>query len=445
MTVQSIRTSGARYAARAHRHRERPWGAAARTERAGTPAVTLVLMASLFVATLLSTSTFNPLLVSKEQAGHLFQALIVGLWLLMIFASLFVRRTAAVRIWPDTLLLLTFYAVACISIFGAGLAPDSVLKAFALAVTVFGAYRVAQCLSLEEIVGSVAWAFMTLAVVSLALVVAVPDIGVDQGWMHGGQWKGVFASKQTLGFMSSFLIFFALWRGHAGNGWWGSTAMILVALAALIGSGSKGAAALAVFVVLLFYLSRRSRGFSGFSVFLPFAMLCLAGVLIIYLIATQNEYVSFFGYETDFTERAVIWQYALQHYLDHPILGFGLNGFWTQPEIARGFERTRGWVLDNYHSGYVTILVETGLVGFTLFSVSFLLFGFRMNAVLRQERVSRLAFTLIAVFTALMFVVDFTETMFLRSTSIFSVLLLIVLFKSCQLSVTKPPARRAHA
>ena len=109
MTVQSIRTSGARYAARAHRHRERPWGAAARTERAGTPAVTLVLMASLFVATLLSTSTFNPLIVSKEQAGHLFQALIVGLWLL---SWAWDYTSYAWRVWKEspTLYVPTFYS-----------------------------------------------------------------------------------------------------------------------------------------------------------------------------------------------------------------------------------------------------------------------------------------------------------------------------------------------
>jgi len=50
-------------------------------------------------------------------------------------------------------------------------------------------------------------------------------------------------------------------------------------------------------------------------------------------------------------------------------MGFGLNGFWTDSNIYYQYQRLHGWVLDNYHSGYIAIIVETGIIGFILFTV----------------------------------------------------------------------------
>ena len=83
-----------------------------------------------------------------------------------------------------------------------------------------------------------------------------------------------------------------------------------------------------------------------------------AGLLVVanvaYLVTTGNDSIRVFGYNVNFTERSFDWQYALSHWSERPYLGFGLNGFWTNPDIYKKYRRLHGWVLDNYHSGYIS-------------------------------------------------------------------------------------------
>jgi O-antigen ligase len=81
-------------------------------------------------------------------------------------------------------------------------------------------------------------------------------------------------------------------------------------------------------------------------------------------------------------------------------------------------------VLDNYHSGYVAILTETGIVGMTLFALCALLFGFRMSWLRMYRLIPQADYDLIVGYVNLMFLINFTETLFLRSTGFYEVLLI---------------------
>ncbi|GLR95155.1 hypothetical protein ACVIU7_002290 [Bradyrhizobium liaoningense] len=93
------------------------------------------------------------------------------------------------------------------------------MKSAALAVTTFGAYCLITRIDIDEIVGSTALGLFILVAASALCAVFVPEIGVDQSWMHNGQWQGIYESKQTLGFISAYLMFFACYRKMTGQGW----------------------------------------------------------------------------------------------------------------------------------------------------------------------------------------------------------------------------------
>ncbi len=125
-----------------------------------------------------------------------------------------------------------------------------------------------------------------------------------------------------------------------------------------------------------------------------------------------------------------IWQFALGMWRDRPLLGYGLNGFWTNPDIYYSYFRLHGWVLDNYHDGYVAIIMETGIVGLTLFTITALKLTSRLHYLLAvTPRGQRLSVEMTIVFMVMFFTINLTETYFLRSTNFLSVLFAFLVAK----------------
>jgi exopolysaccharide production protein ExoQ len=165
---------------------------------------------------------------------------------------------------------------------------------------------------------------------------------------------------------------------------------------------------------------------------LPSVMCVTAGVLILYFYLTGYDSIHFLDWRIDFTERTFIWQYAIDHFDAAPLLGFGINGFWTTPSIYDYFEQNHGWVLDNYHSGYIAILMETGFLGYLLFTASVFLFSNKVLHLVSSQSIDRFHCALIIGFSVLSFQTNFTETIFLRSTMFTSVLLLAFFLATCR-------------
>lgn len=354
------------------------------------------------------------------------------MWAVVIAASRFVTPVLRIEVGNELLAIIGFYAFATVSVLWSDLSSASLLKGLAMAITTFGAYRLARSMPLGQIIDCTLFGFFLVASASMFLVLFVPSIGVDQSWMHAGDWQGVFESKQALGTVGAFLLFFAFNRVLNRGGRWSFAVLFVLALSCVIGSGSRGGGALAVAACASVYVSRRSVLWTKLLAFGPLLMIFVAIPFISYLYVTGHEFIPMFGVEVDFTERAIIWQYALHHFGDAPILGYGLNGFWSIAEVYHDFEREHGWVLDNYHDGYLAILIETGILGMALFSLNQFLFGVKMWWLTSTKGMVQADYSAIVGFANLVFLIDFTETFFLRSTNINAVLLVTLQFIACR-------------
>jgi hypothetical protein len=71
--------------------------------------------------------------------------------------------------------------------------------------------------------------------------------------------------------------------------------------------------------------------------------------------------------------------------------------------------------------------METGVIGMTLFALCVLLFGFRMSWLRRNRLIAQADYDLIVGYANIMFLINFSETLFLRSTD-FSEALLVAFF-----------------
>jgi len=386
---------------------------------------------SITINVVASMGTFNTALLPAELT-YLQQAVAILMWGVLIYASAFVRPRLRLQFNPDLIVLVAFYAFAVTSVFWTSLNAAAIMKSLALAMTTFGAFCLITRIDMDEVVRATALGLFILVAASAFCALAVPDIGIDHSWMHNGQWQGVYESKQTLGFVGAYLMFFACYLKMKGQGWPAFLLTFLLASTCVLASESRGAGAVALAACALLLTSMCSVICMRLYAVLPFVMCLLAGALIFYFYATGYEAIHVGDASIDLTERTFIWHYAISHFDDAPLLGFGINGFWTVPSIYDYFEQNHGWVLDNYHSGYIAILMETGFLGYTLFAASVLLFSNKVLHLISARAIDRSHCALIIGFVALSFQTNFTETTFLRSTMFTSVLLVAFFFATCR-------------
>lgn len=403
-----------------------------KTRSAGVEKVArLVISVSITVNVVASMGTFNTAILPAGLT-YLQQAVALLMWSVLIYASAFVRPRLQLAFNPDLIALLAFYALAVVSVLWTTLNAAAIMKSAALAMTTFGAFCLITRIDIDDVVKATSSGLFILVAASALCAVAVPDIGIDHSWMHNGQWQGVYESKQTLGFVGAYLMFFSCYRKMTGQGWLAFLVVFVLASTCVLASESRGAGAVALAACALLVTSMWSVGCMRFYAILPLVMCILAGLLIVYFYATGYDAVHIGDATVNFTERTFIWHYAISHFDDAPLLGFGINGFWTIPSIYDYFEQNHGWVLDNYHSGYIAILMETGFLGYLLFAVSVLLFSNKVLYLISARSIHRTHCALIIGFVALSFQTNFTETTFLRSTMFTSVLLVAFLLATCR-------------
>ncbi len=312
-------------------------------------------------------------------------------------------------------------------------------KAAALLLTNYAAWRVTALVSVQDMFACIYWTLAPLLLASVALVLFVPGIGlVQHEWQHVGNWQGMFVSKQGLGMVSAVFIGIVLLR-IADRRNWLDCVMGVVAAACLVGSGSRGAGVMATVAVSCLLAARVHPRLTVLVTGALWAVLLLAVASITYFAATGNPSLQVLDHNISFTERSFIWQYGLSLWSGRPYLGFGLNGFWTNPDIYNGYLQVHGWVLDNFHSGYVSVLIEMGLAGFALLLALGFSLGTKLHRLLRAAgRGNRLSLEMTVVFLIMFFTINLTETYLSRSTNFLALLFTFLVAKVFQAQAAQP-------
>lgn len=367
----------------------------------------------------------------------------IALWLVLMFLSFIPTvaplplRTKGLR-WPALLL-----AWAVLSSLWSDDPLSAMPKAAVLLVSSLAAWRTTSIVTVEEMFACIYYNVAFLLLASLALVVFVPTIGlVQHEWQHVGDWQGVFATKQGLGMASAVFLGIVPLR-IARRRTLFDIAMCAVGLACLIRSGSRGAGVMAFVAVAFLFIGRKHPKLAIMVSGVLLLDLALAVADIFYFTATGEASIHAFGYEINFTERTYIWQYALSLWPDRPFLGYGLNGFWTNSNVYYAYLRLHGWVLDNYHSGYLAIIVETGIVGFGLFLVVAFQLMSKLRYLMLTVSTHRFSLEMSVGFLLMFFTINLSETYFLRSTNFLAVFFTFLIIKILSTPADRTPRRMA--
>lgn len=274
----------------------------------------------------------------------------------------------------EGLFVAAFLAYVALSAYWSVPAPNTYLKSLLILSALLTAMSISNLVSLDRAFRILFWALSTLVLSSVAVAVLVPSIGVETGWEHEGKWRGLLAQKNGLGALAAETVITGLAlplkrNSHGATQFWavaGRAFIIILSALAVYMAGSRGGQLLCLVGVASLLIAQAPK--------LLQRVLLLATVFV--SVPVINLAVSTFWIDADkigvvgmtinTNNRTTIWEYGLRQMEGRELFGFGVNGFWT-PERMTAFQDVHGWVLDNFHNGYVTLLVENGAVGFALF------------------------------------------------------------------------------
>jgi exopolysaccharide production protein ExoQ len=262
----------------------------------------------------------------------------------------------------------------------------------------------------EEIIRMVGNTAVLLALMSLAgefLLPHPPDPAPG--------WTGVFSQKNDLGA--------AMAIGRAAlivsRRPWSIFRICSVALCSVMLVLSQAftsvlAIAAVVFAIVYLRLTRQLR-----ALFL----ITVVGSVTVLAIALPDQTSAFTnttGKDLTLTGRTLIWDLVIKKITEHPILGYGYDGFWTTQ--AESINQFSTWKPGQAHNGYLDICLNIGVAGLLL-TLAFLYDGLRRGSRLRKVYRHNAGVWILAA-CLLLIVRDFAEASFLDLSITWFVVLL---------------------
>lgn len=281
--------------------------------------------------------------------------------------------------------------------------------AFRLSLYIVAIAALCEVLRLETVcrVFIVMLAFVALS--SAAMAILAPKYGTHQATdavqgVHAGLWRGVFAHKNELGAMASNSTIALLFYGRLLPPLPGLHFLCLVAsLACLIFAGSAGG--IATFLVVLILYIAMLLTWRWPVAFTWLLVLAVAGGLAAILLATDVDTFALLGRDSTLAGRTSIWEVTLSMVADSWVLGHGYyagTSAFAGPHLKEIF----GPAVADAHNGYLSILLETGVIGLGLYlgaALSVILMGTAQAKRERRERRDCFMLLLISPILSLVF------------------------------------------
>ncbi|WP_333838346.1 O-antigen ligase family protein [Novosphingobium sp.] len=388
------------------------------------------------LAVFFSVGPFNDQLIRSSNGGfdQVQQYLTIFLWSatgIMSILGPLSRRAGKIPVG-----LSAFYAYSALSGAWAEKVEDGLLKGAILLVVAVMVYLSTFSLDLKKMMKCVKIATLILCALSWPIAILMPSIGTSGSYYHTGAWEGIFNSKQALGISGAFLAFASMNDFIDRSARQKFSRLLSNLLASVFGittcvmSESRGAAAIVIVAIFMAYIGKNLANIRKVFVTIPLLTLIAASAMIAYIAGTGHNGFYIIGQEITLTQRTLIWSHAIHHWLDQPLLGFGLNGFWTVDKFNSEFLGQYGWFIANFHSGYVAVLTEVGIIGYVLFFLMTFFLCIRLLSGLSYNKYDEYSKFVLVVGVVIIYTLNLTETFFLRSTNFLNCFLLFIIFKA---------------
>lgn len=303
-----------------------------------------------------------------------------GVYAIIFVAALFCARisqrpTVLLRLPATLLMTLAWF---CLSICWAANAAVAIRRLALTLLVIWSVFLLVDTVGYRGVVRSVRHILPLVLLMNFCAVLVMPEWAIHQSVANGdpsivGAWRGVLMQKNFAGVACALtIIFFAFDADELKPAcrW----TVIACAAVFLYQTNSRTSMFVLLTSVSIGVLVRFYRPYYRW---MWCVLLVLSAPLIVYLVAENSDaFTAPFANPDAFTGRVQIWTALLQYARDHLLLGSGFGAFWNAGEPHALAAYTRGWVLNaisSGHSGFLDILVQTGLPGLLLAIVAALL------------------------------------------------------------------------
>jgi len=244
-----------------------------------------------------------------------------------------------------------------------------------LGTTAFGLY-LGLCASEIAIARLIHRTALVLAVASILYTLASPEMGI-MPVADGGNWRGVFSHKNSLGAAMSMGLLAATFLLRVRTP---SEPLILIGelagmgvmVAALVLSGSATSLVIAVTgCACALLLTIRGPQPAALGLLISAAALLSIGIAV-FVLMNLGTVTGAMGRDATLTGRTPIWSFSIDMISQSPLLGYGFAWFWAGWEAPGSlYWRTTGLQELHSHNGFLVLALDLGLLGVTFFLFAF--------------------------------------------------------------------------
>jgi exopolysaccharide production protein ExoQ len=268
------------------------------------------------------------------------------------------------------------------------------------------------------------------ALISLALIVAVPAVGLMPDGEYVGVWRGAYSHKNAFGQMTALgaILCWLAWQNSRG----GITLLFAIGLSTncLLLAGSKSVSAqllLVVCTVVLLVAGPLIRSVvNNFFVLLPFLVIAAIGATVAHGWYDVSSLFFLIGKDATLTARVPMWSVILPFADERFWLGYGYEVFWMDGHYPVDIIVQRIKFNPVYsHNGLLELWLNLGALGIAVFSLAFMRFVYLASAML--YRVPKHPIYLLSfVFIVLMVMQNISEVTLLARNSMSWVLFVML-------------------
>ena len=228
--------------------------------------------------------------------------------------------------------------------------------------------------SIREQMRLIAIALGTSAVLSIVLS-SIPSFGgIHKAPELAGMWSGIFGHKNELGYMMAWSagVFSHLALSVNRFRWlmWGIFG-ISVCLIILSRSTTSLTILITMISLIPLYRTIQKTNYKLQVIMVSFALLLLIFISM-FLVSNVESLVGASGKDLTLNGRTDLWDFIFAKIFERPWFGYGFYGFWDS-SIADSLRRQHPWA-SNAHNGFLEMILELGIVGFTVFAAGLIRF-----------------------------------------------------------------------
>ena len=267
-------------------------------------------------------------------------------------------------------------------------APDKTFRfgVYGIGSTTLGLYLGTRY-SLKEQLKILAWTFAVSTILSVLFIVALPKYGIMAA-IHSGAWRGIYIHKNSLGIMSvlATVTFFLQAMAAQRKSWifW-FFLMVSIILTILSKSTSSLLIMLLMLTLCIGYRILRWRYELLVSTILTILILGIASLLFFFNFIGTDAFFEAIGKDPTLSSRTEIWRQVWEAIQLKPLLGYGSAAFWDGLEGPSKYVELAVRAKVAYaHNGFLDILLGIGVIGFSLFLISYLSTAIKSLILLRK-------------------------------------------------------------